>query len=180
ERDRSDPTPWLYDAIRKQTENRPVEALQDLERSIDLNDKRAVYRSRLLLDEDQATRRVNQARIYRDLGFEQLALVEAYKSLAADPGNDSAHRFLADAYSNLPRHDIARVSEALQAQLRQPTSIPAIDLLLATDNLFILRDTGSFRLGANEFNQLFDRNQVRLQVDAIGGDHQTFGDQVIV
>jgi tetratricopeptide (TPR) repeat protein len=180
ELDPSDPTPWLYDAIRKQTENRPVEALQDLEKSIELNDKRAVYRSRFLLDEDQATRSVNQARIYRDLGFEQLALVEAYKSLAVDPGNDSAHRFLADAYSNLPRHDIARVSESLQAQLRQPTSIPSVDLLLSTDNLFILRDTGPFRLGANEFSQLFDRNQVRLQVDAIGGNHQTFGDQVVV
>ena len=180
ERDPSDPTPWLYDAIRKQTENRPVEALEDLEKSIALNDKRAVYRSRFLLDEDQAARSVNQARIYRDLGFDQLALVEAYKSLAVDPGNDSAHRFLADAYSDLPRHDIARVSESLQAQLRQPTSIPFVDLLLSTDSLFILRDAGPFRLGANEFSQLFDRNQVRLQVDAIGGNHQTFGDQVIV
>jgi tetratricopeptide (TPR) repeat protein len=178
--DPSDPTPWLYDAIRKQTENRPVEALEDLEKSIGLNDQRAVYRSRLLLDQDQATRQINQARIYRDLGFEQLALVEAYKSLAADPGNDSAHRFLADAYSSLPRHDIARVSESLQAQLRQPTSVPAIDLMLSTDNLFILRDLGPLRLGANEFNQVFDRNQVRLQVDAIGGNHQTFADQVVV
>ena len=180
DRDPSDPTPWFYDAIRKQTENRPVEALEDLEKSIELNDKRAVYRSRLLLDQDQAARSVNQARIYRDLGFEQLALVEAYKSLAEDPGNDSAHRFLADAYSDLPRHDIARVSESLQAQLRQPTSIPSVDLLLSTDNLFILRDTGPFRLGANEFSQLFDRNQIRLQVDAIGGNHQTFADQVVV
>jgi len=180
ERDPSDPTPWFYDAIRKQTENRPVEALQDLEKSIELNDRRAVYRSRLLLDEDQAARSVNQARIYRDLGFEQLALVEAYKSLAADPGNDSAHQFLADAYSNLPRHDIARVSEALQAQLRQPISVPSVDLLLNTDNLFILRDTGSFRLGANEFSQLFDRDQLRFQIDGIGGNHQTLADQVNV
>jgi tetratricopeptide (TPR) repeat protein len=180
ERDPSDPTPWLYDAIRKQTENRPVEALQDLERSIELNDNRAVYRSRLLLDEDQAARRVNQARIYRDLGFEQLALIEAYKSLAVDPGSDSAHRFLADAYSDVERGDITRVSESLQAQLRQPTAIPAIDLLLGTDNLFILRDTGPFRLGASEFNQLFDRDQVRAQIDAIGGTHKTLGDQLIV
>ncbi len=180
ERDPSDPTPWLYDAIRKQTENRPVEALQDLEKSIELNDNRAVYRSRLLLDEDQAARRVNQARIYRDLGFEQLALVEAYKSLAVDPGNDSAHRFLADAYSIVERGEITKVSQSLQAQLRQSISLPAVDLALDTDNLFILRDTGPFRLGAGEFDQLFDRDQIRLQVDGIGGTHQTVGDQVIV
>src|SRR5512132_1100300 len=32
--DPQDPTPWLYDAIRKQSENRPVEALRDIEKSI--------------------------------------------------------------------------------------------------------------------------------------------------
>jgi tetratricopeptide (TPR) repeat protein len=175
-----DPTPWLYDAIRKQTENRPVEALQDLEKSIELNDNRAVYRSEFLLDQDQAARRVNQARIYRDLGFDQLALVEAYKSLSIDPGSDSAHRFLADAYADVERGDITRVSESLQAQLRQPVSTPSVDLLLGTDNLFILRDNGPFRLGTNEFNQLFDRDQIRLQADGIAGTHQTFGDQVAI
>lgn len=37
ELDPKDPTPWLYDAIRKQTINRPVEALHDLQKSIELN-----------------------------------------------------------------------------------------------------------------------------------------------
>jgi len=36
ELDPNDPTPWFYDAIRKQTENRPVEALHDLQTSIKL------------------------------------------------------------------------------------------------------------------------------------------------
>ena len=39
--DPNDPTPYLYDAIRKQTINRPVEALHDLQKSIALNDNRA-------------------------------------------------------------------------------------------------------------------------------------------
>ena len=54
--DPADPTPWFYDAIRKQSINHPVEALHDLQQSIALNDNRAVYRSRLLLDEDLASR----------------------------------------------------------------------------------------------------------------------------
>ena len=45
--DPRDPTPWFYDAIRKQTVNRPVEALHDMEKSIELNENRAVYRSKL-------------------------------------------------------------------------------------------------------------------------------------
>ena len=54
--DPKDPTPWFYDAIAKQTTNRPVEALQDMQKAIELNDNRAVYRSRLLLDSDLAAR----------------------------------------------------------------------------------------------------------------------------
>ena len=102
ELDPADPTPYFYDAILKQSVNRPVEALQDLQRSISLNDNRAVYRSRLLLDEDLAARSASLGRIYDDLGFQQLALVEGWKSVNADPANYSAHRFLADSYAALP------------------------------------------------------------------------------
>ena len=120
ELDPNDPTPWFYDAIRKQTENRPVEALHDLQKANELNDNRAVYRSRLMLDSDLAARSAGLARIYTDLGFRQRALAEGYNSVNTDPSNYSAHRFLADSYSALPRHEIARVSELLQSQLLQP------------------------------------------------------------
>ena len=86
----------------KQNINRPVEALHDLQKSIELNDNRAVYRSRLLLDEDLAARSANLGRIYNDLGFQQLALVEGWKSVNTDPANYSAHRFLADSYPPAP------------------------------------------------------------------------------
>ena len=85
--DPNDPTPWLYNAIRLQSENRPVEALRNLEKSIELNDNRAVFRSRELLDQDRAARGTSLARIYNDLGFEQLGINEATKSLSLDPGN---------------------------------------------------------------------------------------------
>ena len=60
--DPADPTPWFYDAIRKQTINRPVEALSDLQRSMELNDNRAMYRSSLLLDSDSAARSASLGR----------------------------------------------------------------------------------------------------------------------
>lgn len=121
--DPKDPTPWFYDAILKQAQNRPVEALKDLQKSIGLNDRRAVYRSRLMLDQDSASRSAGLARIYSDLGFDQLAIREASVSLSADPGSYSAHQLLADSYLALPRHEIARASEQLQAQLRQPAAL---------------------------------------------------------
>ncbi len=62
--DPADPTPWFYQAILLQSVNRPVEALESLERSIALNDNRAVYRSRQLLDEDLAARGASLGRIF--------------------------------------------------------------------------------------------------------------------
>ena len=178
ELDPRDPTPWLYDALRKQTINRPIEALQDLQTSIALNDNRAVYRSRLLLDADLAARGAGLGRVYRDLGFEQLALVEGWKSLAVDPANHSAHRLLADAYLGLPRHTIARDSELLQSQLLQPLNVSPVQPRLA-DNGFAFLDTGMAGVAFNEFTRLFTSNQLRLLADGVAGSDGTFADNLI-
>ncbi len=177
--DPKDPTPWFYDAIRKLTMNCPVEAMRDLQKSIKLNDNRAVYRSRLLLDQDIASRSVSLARIYNELGFDQLALVEGWKSLNIDPSNYSAHRFLSDSYTALPRHEIARVSELLQSQLLQPVNINPVQPHLAESKSFILADAGPAEASFNEFNQLFNRNRLALIASGVAGSNSTLGDEVV-
>lgn len=178
--DPHDPTPWFYDAIRKQSINRPVDALRDLQRSIELNDNRAVYRSRLLLDRDLAARGATLGRIYNELGFQQLALVEGWKSVNIDPANYSAHRFLADSYAALPRHEIARVSELLQSQLLQPINISPLQPQLAESELQILQGAGPAELSLNEFNPLFVRDRSALLASGIVGDNDTLGDEVVL
>ncbi len=178
--DSKDPTPWFYGAIRKQTANLPVEALHDLERAIALNDNRAVYRSKLLLDQDLAARSANLARIYDDLGFEQRARVEAWKSVGADPANFSAHRFLADSYSTLQRHDVARVSELLQSQLLQPLNITPLQPELAVTDLAILQGAGPSSLSFYEYNPLFTRNGTGLQTNVLVGNNDTLADDFVV
>jgi Flp pilus assembly protein TadD len=180
ELDPNDPTPWLYDAIYKQSINRPVEALQDVQKSIELNDNRIVYRSRLLLDEDLGGRGARLGSIFRDLGFEQLALVEGWKSVHIDPGNHAAHRLLADMYAVLPRHEIARDSELLQSQLLQPINIDPVQPRLAGNGLAFLDDTGPANVGFNEFSRLFAANGLRLQADGLVGSQDTFADNVIL
>lgn len=177
--DPRDPTPWFYDAIRNQSVNRPVEALHDLQKSIELNDNRAVYRSRLLLDEDLAARGATLARIHNDLGFQQLALVEGWKSLNVDPANYSAHRFLSDSYAALPRHEIARVSELLQSQLLQPINITPVQPQLAESNLLILSGAGPAEPSMNEFTPLFTRNRLALLASGIVGGNNALGDEVV-
>jgi tetratricopeptide (TPR) repeat protein len=179
ELDPKDPTPWFYDAIEKLTTNRPVEALHDVQKSIELNDNRAVYRSKLLLDEDLAARSAALGGIYNDLGFQQLALVEGWKSTNTDPGNYSAHRLLADSYSALPRHKMARVSELLQSQLLQPLNVTPVQPLLAEANTYLYEGAGPTALSFNEFNPLFLRNRLTLQTSGLVGDKGTWGDEVI-
>ncbi len=163
ESDPLDPTAWLYDAIAKQTTNRPVEALESLEKAIELNDNRAIYRSRLLLDSDLAARSASLGRVYSDLGFQSLALVEGWTSANTDPGNFSAHRLLADSYAALPRHEIARVSELFQSQMLQPLNTTPIQPRLGESNLFLISSQGPAALAFNEYNPLFNRNQINAQ-----------------
>jgi tetratricopeptide (TPR) repeat protein len=173
-----DPTPWYYDAIRKQSINRPVEALHDLRKSIELNDNRAVFRSQLLLDQDLAVRSASLGRIYNDLGFQKLGLSEGWKSLNSDPGNYSAHRLIADSYAALPRHEIARVSEQLQAQLRQPLTLSPIQPHLAESNLSIYENMGPATTTFNEFTPLFTRNRAALSATGVVGGNSTWSDEI--
>ncbi len=173
-----DPTPYLYDALLKQSVNRPVEALQDLQKSIALNDNRAVYRSRLLLDEDLAVRSAGLAQICNELNFGRLALVEGWKSLSHDPANYSAHRFLADAYLSQPRHEIARASELLQSQLLQPISINPVQPRMTDADAFIFRGTGPSQAAFNEYTPLFSRNRLTLLASGVAGGRSTYGDEL--
>jgi tetratricopeptide (TPR) repeat protein len=180
ELDPNDPTPWFYDAIRKQTINQPVAALHDLQKAIALNNNRAVYRSKLMLDSDLAARSASLARIYSDLGFQQRALVEGYNSVNTDPTNYSAHRFLADSYSALPRHEIARVSELLQSQLLQPTNITPIQPVLAESNLFLISSGGAANASFSEYNPLFNRNQVSVLASGQIGENSTGAGEAVI
>lgn len=177
ELDPNDPSPFFYDAIRKQSENNPAGALEDLNQSIKLNDNRAVYRSSLQLDQDEAARSVSLARIYQDLGFEQLAINEATKSLANDPANHSAHRFLADAYASRQRHETAQASELLQAQLLQPLSLTPLQPQFIESDLGTLNYANSFGNSSSDFTNLYTRNGSLAQVNLFSGNQNTKGDE---
>jgi hypothetical protein len=139
-----------------------------------------VYRSSFLLDEDLAARQAGLGRLYSDVGFEELALLEGWRSVQADAMDHSGHRLLSDAYSALPRHDTARVSELLQAQLLQPISLTPVPPRLAATDLFILEGTGPDRQAFNEFNPLFGRNRLAVQVSGVSGQNSVLGNEATV
>jgi ferric-dicitrate binding protein FerR (iron transport regulator) len=178
--DPADPTPWFYDAFQKESTNRLVESLQALDRARVLNDNRAVYRSRLLLDSDAAARAASQARIYGKLGFQQRALAEGWGAVNLDPTNFSAHRFLADSYAALPRHEIARVSELLQSQLLAPVTNSPLQPRSSESNLLLLNSLGPQAGSFQEFNPLFNRDGLSLMLNGMLGSRSSrFGEAVL-
>ncbi len=127
--DPHDPTSWLYAALLDQQANHVNEAVTDLERSKELNDNRSLFRSRLLLDQDQAVRRANLASIYRDEGMVDVSVQEASRAVVDDYANYSAHLFLANSYDAMRdpklinlRFETPWFSELLVADLLAPVS----------------------------------------------------------
>ncbi|HWN95840.1 MAG TPA: TonB-dependent receptor [Methylomirabilota bacterium] len=127
--DANDPTPPLYSSLLHWEQNRINEALRDLERSMELNDNRALFRSQLLLDQDRAVRGANLARIYADAGMTEVSVREAVRAVNADYANYSAHLFLANSYNELRdprqvnlRYETPWFTEYLVANLLAPVS----------------------------------------------------------
>jgi hypothetical protein len=180
ELDPNDPTAWFYDSILLQSENRPVEALHAQKHAIELNDNRGVYRSRQLLDKDEASRNVALGRIYNDLNFEQQARYQATDALAQDPGNHSAHRLLADSYAGLTNLDAARKSELLQSKMTQPLNLDPLQPQLSNSNLGLLDGIGPGELSYNEYNPLFTRNGLAFQLDASIAKENTWSNDAII
>ncbi len=162
--DPNDPSPYLYRSYSRVANNEPIQALEDVERSIELNDGRAVYRSSLLLDRDNAVRSAGLSRVFTELGFGDAARIEAIKSLTEDYGNFSAHRLLADSYTSILDAE-ANLSEKRIADLMSPLSF----------NLFnSIGEQPSF----GDYNAMFDKKETRQGArlewnsnrDQIGGE----------
>jgi Flp pilus assembly protein TadD len=127
ELDPNDPTAWLYSALLNDQRDCINQALADLERSQDLNNNRAVFRSKFLLDQDAAVRSANLALIYEDAGFSDVAVREATRAVESDYANYSAHLFLSESYDALidpkkfnVRYEAPWESELLLADLLAP------------------------------------------------------------
>ncbi len=148
--DPNDPTAWLYSALLNQQQNLINDAIRDLEKSEALNDNRSVYRSQLLLDQDQAVRAANLATMYHDAGMDDVSVREAARAVNDDYANYSAHHFLADSYDALRdpndinlRYETPAESEYLVANLLAPVSAGTL----------------SPTISQGEYSQLFERNQ---------------------
>jgi tetratricopeptide (TPR) repeat protein len=155
--DTNDPTPWLYSALLNREENRVNTAVAELERSLELNDNRAVYRSHQLLDQDRAVRSSGLARVYQDAGMNEVAVREAARAVTYDYANYSGHLFLSESYNAL--------RDPTRFNLRNET-IWFNELLLAN----LLSPVGgtplSQHISQQEYSRLFEQNRIGLSTDS--------------
>ncbi len=170
--DGKDPTPRLYSAIQRKQENRYNEAIADLEKSIELNDNRGVFRSRFFLDQDRSIRGTNLATIYLNDGMTEQSVREAVRAVGADYSSAPAHLFLANSYDALrdstgvlTRYEAATFSELLVSNLLAPVgggplsqfvSQQEYSKLFEKDGVGFASDstyfsTGEFRQTASQF-----------------------------
>ena len=176
--DRLDPTPYFYESVLHLFNNDPVDALSNINKSIENNNHRAVYRSSLQLDQDAAARNIGMAKVYLELGLDQLAVNESIKSLATDPTNHTAHQVLAEIYNNRQRHETAQTSEVLQSHMLQPVNASFLQPLFSTRNLNTQFFFNNRYFSSSDLSNLFSRNGNYLTIDAFTGSNNTVGEQV--
>lgn len=99
--DPGDPTGWLYSALIAQQQNRINQAIVEMQKSQSINDNRQLFRSRMLLDQDNAVRSVNLATMYDNANMPDVGVREAARAVTYDYDNASAHLFLSDSYDAL-------------------------------------------------------------------------------
>jgi len=96
--------------------------VQEINRSIALNDNQAIFRSRLMLDQDRAVKNYNLARAYTELGLADWAYSKAVTAVNKAPTNSSAYFFLAESYGATRQRLGAGTSALLLYRLLSPAN----------------------------------------------------------
>ncbi len=152
--DPNDPSPYLYAGIMKTDLNQVADGIRELEKAVALNDNRAVYRSRFLLDQDRAVKNVDLARTYASLGLSAMARNRALLSLKDDPNNSAGHLFMARSLIFENDRGEAGASELLKFYLLQPVNKNSF-------NTF------------NDYTSFFEKPDLNIGLDIFGGNHGT-------
>ena len=174
--DPKDPTPWIYSAIENKQDSRINEAVRDLEKSMELNDNRRVYRSQFLLDQDKAVRSANLAAIYQADGMEEVSVREAARGVDADYATASSHLFLANSYNALRdpkrinlRYETPWFNELLLANLLSPVGGGPLSQFVSEQEYSKLFEADRF--GISSATTYFSTGELRETASQFG----TFG-----
>lgn len=176
ELDPNDPTPWLYSAIQRKQENRYNQAVDDLEKSVALNDNRQIFRSKFLLDQDRSIRGTNLAAIYLNDGMQEQSIREAVLAVNSDYSSAPAHLFLANSYNALRdptrvllRYETPWFSELLLSNMLSPVGGGPLSQFVSEQEYSKMFQQDGF--GMNSVTQYLSNGQMV----EVGSQYGTFG-----
>ena len=155
--DRRDPSTSYFSGLHAYSRNRINQAIKEIENSIRLNANRGLYRSKFLLDRDQAVRGANLASIYSDAGLLDFGYREAISAIHSDYLSTGGHLFLAETY-NAFRHPLNGslqfetpwFSEFLLSRLLAPVGSSSVSPIVSQQ----------------EYSRLFNRNHLGFVTDS--------------
>ena len=172
-----DPTPWLYLALLRHDAYQTAAAIKNLEKSQQLNDNRAVYRSQFLLDQDQAVRSANLANIFADADMNNVSIRESARAVSFDYANYSAHLNLARSLNELRdptrfnlRYESEWFNEHLLATLLAPGGSVSLSQNLSQQEYSQLFAVNGFGLSSSsEYLSTGEFRQTLSQFGTFGG-----------
>ncbi|MEO5914554.1 MAG: FecR domain-containing protein [Luteolibacter sp.] len=171
--DPADPTPWLYSALVLQEQYKPNKAIHDLQKSIELNDNRRLYRSSMLLDQDRAVRGANLAKIYQYNGMREVAVREATRAVESDYTNPSAHLFLANSFDALRdpdrillRNETPWFNELLLSNMLSPVGGGPLSQFVSQEEYSKLLESDG--IGGSFVNQWRGNSDIRSTASVFG------------
>ncbi len=128
--DPKDPTPHLYESLNLFELHKPGQAILSLDKAMSLNENRAVFRSRYLMDQDSAVLMSNTATLYDTLGFNYSSIQSSARAVDHSPLNPAAYRrlFFSNIYtqSTRPIYQQEMETTKLLAKLLVPPTLNAI------------------------------------------------------
>ena len=173
ELDLDDPTPWLYSAIERSQSNQYNQAVEELEKSVKLNENRRIYRSQFLLDQDKAVRSTNLALMYLNNGMKEQSVREAVRALNDDYASAGAHLFLSNSFNALRdpsrfllRYETAAQSELLMSSLLSPVGGGPLSQFVSEQEYSKLFEKDG--LGLSAFSEYRSDGQLRAVASQYG------------
>jgi Tfp pilus assembly protein PilF len=171
--DNNNPGVWLDTAVMNHQEGLRLQAAQNLQQAIALGPQRGVFRSNRLLQADRADQLASLAGIWGEIGFDANLENLAREALQSDFQSPQAHQMLGQAYANLGQYETARVSEMLQAQLRQPPGSEPVAPQELQPFLPMLKSPRFLSL--QETRPFLDQSALNARLGLWGGNHGLAG-----
>ena len=181
--DSKDPTPWYFLAFGSLDRSEYLSAKRQFEKSIELNNSRAIYRSNELVESDVSARLTQLGMLYRKLGLTESSKRISTEMLQKDRLDYFGHLLQVGASANEDGQASATATSRLLATINQPIGATYLPIDLMGKPLNIQSSATPINTGLHEYSNLFRSKDISGNVSLMrsgrGGDVNDLSAQII-